>query len=195
MLRRRRMTRSFLPTPIPDDIVDRVLAAGLRAPSAGNTQGTDLVVLVGPKQTARYWDVTLPADRRDSFAFPQLLDAPVLVVPVAAPGEYARRYGEPDKHRTALSHRDRWPVPYWYVDTAFAAMLVQLAAVDAGLGVLFFGLFGHVDAVRAALGIPGDREPIGTIALGYPDPAHERPGRSASRPRRPVGDVVHRGGW
>jgi nitroreductase len=189
------MVRSFLPTPVADDVLDRVLAAGRRAPSAGNTQGTDLVVLTGPEQTARYWDATLPADRRASFAFPGLLSAPVLVVPVAARGEYLRRYAEPDKQRTELSDPGRWPVPYWYVDTAFSVMLLQLAAIDAGLGVLFFGVFGQSDALRAALGVPADRDPIGTLAMGYADVANDRPGRSASRPRRPIDDVVHRGRW
>jgi nitroreductase len=194
VLRRRRMTRSFLPTPVPDDVLDRVLAAGRRAPSAGNTQGTDLVVLTGA-DTARYWEVTLPAERQASFAFPGLLAAPVLVIPVASPGAYLRRYSEEDKAATGLGGRDAWPVPYWFVDAGFAAMLVQLAAVDEGLGVLFFGIFEHTDAVRGALGIPDDRDPIGTIAMGYADPSTERPGRSASRARREPHDVVHRGGW
>jgi nitroreductase len=188
------MTRAFHPTPVPDDVLHRVLAAAQRAPSAGNTQGTDLVVLTGD-DTARYWDVTLPPDRRSSFAFPGLLAAPVLVIPVASPDAYAKRYAEKDKAVTGLGDRAAWPVPYWYIDAAFAAMLVQLAAIDEGLGVLFFGIFDHVVAVRDALGIPRDREPIGVLALGYADRASERPGRSADRARRDLRDVVHRGGW
>ena len=90
---------------------------------------------------------------------------------------------------------DAWPVPYWYVDTAFAAMVALLAAVDEGLGALFFGQFEHEAAVQAALGIPADRRPVGTIALGYAAPADDRPSRSAARPRRPLDDVVHRGHW
>lgn len=195
VLRRRRMTRSFTSEPIADALLDRVLAAALRAPSAGNTQATDLVVLAGPEQTARYWDVTLPAERRERFAFPGLMRAPVLVVVAVSPDAYARRYAERDKSTTGLAQVDRWTVPYWYVDAGFTAMLLQLAAIDAGLGVAFFGVFEHDAAVRGALGIPDDRVLAGTLALGHPDRSDERPGRSASRPRRSLDEVVHRGSW
>ena len=70
-----------------------------------------------------------------------------------------------------------------------------LAAVDEGLGALFFGLFEHEAALQAALGIPADRRPVGTIALGYAAADADRPSRSSQRPRRPLDDVVHRGHW
>lgn len=190
------MVRAFQDTPIPGDVVRRVLRAGLRAPSAGNTQGTDLLVLDGPDETARYWDVTLPQARRERFAWPGLLRAPVLVIPVASPDAYVARYGEPDKARSGLgAGPDAWPVPYWYVDAAFLAMLIQLAAVDEGLGSLFFGVFGHEAALMEALGVPATHKPVGTIALGVPDAEAERPSASASRERRTLDQVVHRGGW
>jgi nitroreductase len=85
-------------------------------------------------------------------------------------------------------------VPYWYVDTAFAAMVMLLGAVDQGLGALFFGQFDKEDEVKRALGIPTERRPVGTIALGYAA-ASQRPSSSAARPRRPLDEVVHRGGW
>jgi hypothetical protein len=28
--------------------------------------------------------------------------------------------------------------PYWFIDTAFAELLIQLTAVDAGLGAFYF---------------------------------------------------------
>jgi nitroreductase len=196
VVRRRRMVRSFGPTPIADDVLRRVLRAGLRAPSAGNTQGTDLVVLNGPEQTARYWDVTLPADRRPTFPWPGLLQAPVLVIPLASPGAYIERYREPDKAASGLGEgADAWTVPYWFVDTAFMAMLIQLAAVDEGLGALFFGIFDHTDALMAALSVPASHRAIGTIALGHPDEATDRPSGSSARERRTLDQIVHLGGW
>jgi nitroreductase len=195
VLRRRRMVRSFLPDPVPDATLDRVLAAALRAPSAGNTQATELVVLRGPVETARYWDVTLPAARRDGFVWPGLLTAPVLIVPFTSRQAYLDRYGEPDKARTGLESAARWLVPYWYVDAGFTAMLMQLVAIDEGLGTLFFGIFDHAAALCAVLDVPPAFEPIGTLAVGYADPSGDRPGRSAVRPRRGIDEIVHRGGW
>ncbi len=194
VVRSRRMVRSFERRPVDPAVLDRVLDLARRVPAAGNTQGLDLVVLEGD-ETARYWDVTLPPAARTSFPWPGLLDAPVLVLPVADPHAYVQRYAEPDKSHSGLgAGEDAWTVPYWYVDTAFAAMVALLAAVDEGLGALFFGQFGHEEAVKHALGIPADRRPIGTIAIGHAAPS-QRPSQSARRPRRPLDDVVHRGGW
>lgn len=194
MIRRRRMVRAFEPRPVPAEVLERVLEVGLRAPSAGHTQGWELILLEGPEQTGRYWDVCLPPERRETFAWPGLLHAPVLVIPLADPHAYLQRYAEPDKARTGLGvDVERWPVPYWLVDTSFLTMSILLAAVDEGLGALFFGLFEHQAAVMGELGVPEHLRPIGTIALGYPAP-HER-SRSVQRGRRPLDEVLHRGGW
>jgi len=191
---KRRMVRAFESRPVPSDVLDRVLDLARRVPAAGNTQALDIVVLEG-EQTQRYWDATLPTERRSTFPWPRLLDAPVLLIPVSRPAAYVERYSEDDKVRTGLGEGESsWNVPYWYVDTAFSAMVAMLAAVDEGLGALFFGQFGHEGAVKHALGIPEDRCPVGTIALGYAA-TEQRPSLSSKRPRRPLGDVVHRGGW
>jgi nitroreductase len=193
VVRRRRMHRSFEPTPIAPDVLERVLDAGRRAPSAGHSQGWAYVVLEGPDQTARYWDITLPAGRRREVGA-GVLRAPVLIIPLAHPQAYLDRYSEPDKRAAGLGESaDSWPVPYWTVDTSFAAMLMLLAAVDEGLGALFFGIFSRQAELMEALGVPDEYEPIGTIALGYPGPGGAR--GSAWRGRRRLADVVHRGGW
>jgi nitroreductase len=194
------MTRAFRDEPVAGDVLGRVLDAGLRAPSAGNSQGTHLLVLDRPEATARYWAAALPDEgARERFRWQGLLRAPVLVVVLAEPDAYVARYGEDDKAATGLgAGPDAWPVPYWTVDAAFAAMLIQLAALDEGLGVLFFGLFHRAAAVFSAFGVPADFVPVGTLALGYA--AAEagtagQGGRSARRPRRPSPEVVHRGSW
>ena len=161
------MVRAFESRPVPTDVLDRILDLARHVPAAGNTQGLDLVVLEG-EQTVKYWDATLPSERRVNFPWPRLLDAPVLIIPVSWPSAYVERYSESDKQRTGLGEgEDAWTVPYWYVDTAFSAMVAMLAAVDEGLGALFFGQFEHESAVKTAFNIPEDRRPVGTIALGY----------------------------
>jgi nitroreductase len=193
-LRRRRMVRNFTDEPVAGAALDRIVAAGRHAPSAGHTQALDLLVLAGAEETRRYWDVTLPESRRASFGWPGLLRAPVLVLPYVRPAGYAERYAEPDKEATGLgAGPERWPVPYWHVDAGMSVMAMLLAVVDEGLGALFFGQFEQAPAVRDAFGVPPDREAIGTIALGHPAP--DTPGRSAARPHRPATDMVHRGTW
>ena len=146
-------------------------------------------------ETAAYWDVTLPAGpRRDRFAFPGLLRAPALVVPTVRPAASVERYAEPDKATTGLgTGLDRWAVPYWWVDGGMSVMALLLAARSRGLGAGLFGVFEHEPAVRERFGVPAEERLLGCVALGYPG-GPEQAGRSAARARRPLAEVVHRGG-
>ena len=193
-IRRRHMVRDYEDRPVDPAVVDRLLEAATHAPSAGFTQGWAFVVLEGPEQTERFWRHTLPAHERAGFRWPGLLRAPVLVLPLASEQAYLDRYAEPDKAATGLAVPGSWPVPYWQVDCAFATMLLLLAATDAGLGALFFSVGGGEDALLADLGVPADHRPIGVVTIGYPA-AGDRPSSSVARGRRPLADVVHRGGW
>lgn len=190
---RRRMVRSFDGRPVPVGVVDALVDLARRAPSAGNVQAVSFVVLEGA-ETARIWDVTLPPGRRAAFRWQRLLDAPVVIVPVVSPAAYAARYAEADKAATGLgAGSDAWPVPYWWVDGGMAVHGLLLAAVDAGLGALFYGLFDRERAVLDALGVPDEWRALGAVALGWPAP--DEPGRSAGRSRPALSEVVHRGGW
>lgn len=215
LARRRRMTRHFLADSVDDAVLERVLDAARRVPSAGNSQGFDFVVLRGADETARYWDATLPTDRRTHFRWTSLLVCPVLVTIWADPQAYIERYAEQDKEGAGLgSAAPAWSTPYWTVDASFAALALQYAAIDEGLGVLFFGMFTHAPAVAAVLGVPPTHEPIGVVALGWPDldaEATAGPAASRDRPRRRLlstagadasaretianRPVVHRGRW
>jgi nitroreductase len=189
------MTRAFRPDPIPGQVLDDLVDLASRAPSAGKTQGWHLVALSGT-ETARFWDATFPVERRSEFAFPQLFDAPVIALPLADPQAYLDRYSEPDKAGSGLdASADGWPAPYWTIDTAMAVMTLLLAAEDAGLGALFFGVFDGEDELRTGLGIPEHLKLLGAIALGYPASDDSRAGTSASRPRRQPSEIIHHGGW
>src|SRR5918995_2909089 len=189
-VRRRRMVRSLDRVPVPPAVVARLLDLARRVPSAGNSQALAFVVLEGA-DTARLWDVTLPAERRATFRWRGLLDAPVVVVPLFEPAAYPRRYAEDDKAATGLgAGTDAWPVPYWWVDGGMAVQTLLLGAVDAGLGALFYGLFEHEDTALAALGVPPGWRALGSGALGYPGEEGDAPGRSAGRPRPPLASIV-----
>jgi len=191
------MVRSFADAPIGGSVLKRVLDVARRAPSAGNAQGSELLVLTDPVARARFWNLTLPLERRGDFAWPGLLRAPALVLPLADEAAYRARYAEPDKAGSglaALGLDESWPVPYWLTDTAFGVMLLLLAAEAEDLGALFFVLGGDERAVFEAFGVPEHLRPIGVVALGHPD-GEDPPGRSASRARRPVPDLVHHDHW
>ena len=196
------MTRAYTDEPASSnayvvfralETVDHILDLARRGPSAGKTESLHFLVLEGG-DVARYWNATLAPEKRPSFPWPQLLDAPVLIVPWVEPGAYVRRYAEPDKATTGLgAAEEAWSVPYWWVDGGAAAMTVLLAVEDAGLGALLFGLFEHEDAVRAEFGVPDGFRAIGAIAIGHPAP--DRPSMSAGRRRPELPEIVHRGDW
>jgi nitroreductase len=212
-LRRRRMVRSFSGRPVPGPVLERILDGALRAPSAGNTGGFDLVVLRGPSETALLWEATTTAEwRATARRWPGLEKAPVAVVLFTHPRAYRDRYAEADKEASGLGGPDTdaddgsddssesgpdggtWPVPYWFVDGGFAALLLLLGATDAGLGGCFLGNFRGEVALGRALGVPDDRRYVGTVLIGEAG-GDDPPSASLGRGRRRAGDVVHRGRW
>ncbi|MGQ0743134.1 MAG: nitroreductase family protein [Acidimicrobiales bacterium] len=192
VLARRRMVRSFDGRPVPPAKLEWILGVMLRAPSAGNTQATEFLVLDKPAQTKAYWDVCLGAPRPQDFPWPGLLRAPALIVALTCRQAYLDRYGEPDK-ASLRGGPQAWTVPYWYVDGGFNALVGLLAAVDVGMGGALF-CTENVPGLRDRFMIPDRFEPVGTLAIGYPDD-HDRPSSSVLRPSRPAGDRLHRGRW
>ncbi len=218
VIRLRRMTRRYdNSVPVRRGLLDRLIDAGLRAPSAGFSQGWHFLVLDEPAAVARYWNVTAPAGAADNW-LTGMMTAPVLVVVYSDRSTYERRYAEPDKQTGVratvaasgesppLSVTDRgastengsyslgrrWPVPYWDIDAGMAALLIQLAAVDAGLGCCWFAVPTEcVAALAAAFGVPSTMTPVGVISLGYP--AAGGAASRSTRRRRPRAEMVSYG--
>ena len=188
------MTRNFSGAPVDPAVLDDLLALALTAPSAGNTQGRDFVVLQGPDETARYWNATTDtAWRSRSRRFEGMSRAPVVVLPFSHPDTYVHRYREADKVRPGGGDVD-WIVPYWHTDAAFAVQNLLLSAADQGLGAAFLGNFRGEDELHRVLGVPDGWRWFGAVLVGEParpDP----PSSSAARPKRLLDDAVHRGRW
>jgi nitroreductase len=191
VVRRRRMVRNFEDRPVPPKTVERILANARRGPSAGFSQGFEFLVLERREQVERFWEAVSPDRGWERAGWPGVYNAPLVIVPLSHKQMYLDRYAEPDK---PWQDRDEshWPVPFWYIDTGFAALLVLLTAVDAGLGALFFGI-SDPSAFRSAYGIPAAYEPIGAIVIGYPAPA--RRSGSLKRGHRSPTQIIHRGTW
>src|SRR5262245_42906295 len=141
VVRRRRMVRNYDPDrAVPDELVDRLLDYAIRAPSAGFSQGWGFLVLTDPAERAKFWDATTSADdaeEPDSWLI-GLQRAPVLVIALSNKQIYLDRYAAADKGWTDRDEA-RWPVPYWDIDTGFAALMMMLGAVGNGLGTSSLG--------------------------------------------------------
>ena len=187
------MTRRYDPDrPVPPALLETVLAAALRAPSAGFTQAVSLLVLTEPTDRDAFWAATAEGSSR---WLEGMRTAPVLV-PVWTDREaYLDRYAEPDKGWTDRDP-DRWSAPYWYVDAGMAVLAALLAATDVGLGACFFGVpVERAAAVRARFGVPAAQLSVGVLSLGFPALSEAPSGSSTRRSRRASEALLHRGRW
>lgn len=198
VIRRRRMVRAYqADRPVPPEVRDRLLENALHAPSAGFSQGWAFLVLEDAADRERFWAATVdpaePEDEPPDSWLEGMQRAPLLIVALSSRDAYLDRYAEPDKGWTDRDEA-HWPVPYWHIDTGFAALLMLLTAVDAGLGACFFGVpVEQTTAFREAFGVPVDYTPVGVISVGYRAP--DRPSPSLRRGRRSAAEVVHFGHW
>jgi nitroreductase len=192
VVRRRRMVRRFDPRPLPGEVLDRILHSATRGPSAGFSQGLDLLVLEGPEAVRGFWRAT--SDPRFTGPY-STADPPVIVLVLSDKQAYLDRYGAPDKAGLGMDVEEGWPVPYWDMDAAMAVMLMLLTAVDERVGAWWFGVFHGAGRLLDDLGVPAGRRLVGAVALGYPAPGERPGGSSRTRSRRPFDEVVHRGRW
>ena len=194
VIKRRRSVRRFSAERPAPELIDKCIDQARRAPTAGFSQGVDFVVLDAPGALAEFWAMT------DDPAFPMDEDEPasrppVLVLVWSDPQRYLARYSAPDKIGFGIDTEESWPVKFWDIDAAMAAMQLQLAAVNAGIDTWFFGMSYGEEAVRERFGVPADRKQVGIVALGYRFDG-EQPQSSFSRSRRrPLDEQLHRNGW
>jgi nitroreductase len=198
VIKKRKMVRAYTGEAVAPEVRERILAAANRAPSAGFSQGYALMTLEGPAELGPFWELVSSYHGDEENAGPSfdpVTKASLVVVPLSCKDIYLDRYARQDKGWTdrAESH---WPVPYWDIDTGFTALLMLLAAVDEGLGALFFGIPPDLIAdFRKLYGVPDKYTPIGAVAIGHPDSGSDKGGSGRVIKRRALDDLVHRGRW
>lgn len=162
----RRDVREFEDRPLPAEQLDRILEAGRRAPSSGNWQPWDFVVVTDREQLKELAKVWKGAGHVAGSAA-----AIALILP----------------HSDEPGDRDR--AQY---DIGQATMAMLIAAADLGIGSGHSAVADQ-DQARRVLGFPDDRFAAYLIDFGYPA---ERPLKPIRNPdRRPLTEVVHRSHW
>jgi len=185
------MVRNYTDDPVDQATIDRIVAYGSKAPSAGFTQGQSFVVVTDAATRGAIAELAGEASYVEQGFDPWISKAPVHVVVCVSETAYHRRYQESDK-TDDQGKEIEWPVPYWWVDAGASLMMLLLAAVDEGLAAGFLGVHS-IPGLRDQLHIPGSVDPIGVVTLGHP--ALDRRSGSLRRGRRPHDDVVHRERW
>lgn len=191
VIRKRRMVRNYKADPVPPAALDRIVDAGLRAPSAGNSQGFGFVVVTDPGTRTAIARLA-GEDEYVSRGFdPWISKAPAHIVITVSEQIYLERYREPDKLGPDGEEME-WPIPYWWVDAGAAMMAILLAAVNEGLAAGFLGVHSLPD-LGELLHIPGHHTSIGVVTVGHP--LGDRRSSSLDRGRRARNSVVHRERW
>ncbi|MGE0220786.1 coenzyme F420-0:L-glutamate ligase [Mycolicibacterium sp.] len=187
----RRSVRRFSDEPVPPTLIEAAVAEALTAPAPHHTRPVRFVWVQDAALRVRLldtmkerWRADLSADGRDADAVERrvsrgqiLYDAPELVLPFMVP-DGAHSY--PDAHRTAAEHT-MFTVA---AGAAVQGLLVGLAV--RGVGSCWIGstIFAP-DLVRSVLSLPGDWEPVGAVAIGYP-----LDGPTGPRDAVPPGDLL-----
>ncbi len=167
VINRRRSIRKFKNMDIGKENVDILLNAAQAAPSAGNAQGRDFII-VTDKTIKRE---LVMAARNQHF----IASAPVIIVAVANIKRSSSRYG------------DRGEL-YAVQDATASVMNIMLAATSTGLGTCWIGAFNE-GMVIDILNIPMGERPIAMIPIGYPDEDPVMPQRMS------IDQIAHREKW
>jgi nitroreductase len=193
ILAHRRMHRAFLPGPLAEEQIERIVSVIRHAPSGGFSQGSSIVVVTDDAKRAEiagaFGDEHYSTGGRNFIA-----DAPLHLVISANEALYHARYNEADKLAATGGVEVTWPVPYWFVDAGALMMLVLEAAIDEGLASAFVGHPEQKRIFGELLGLPREVVPIGLALVGRPGDAPP-PGSRLRERRRTLPDLVHREAW
>jgi nitroreductase len=156
----RRSVRSFVDRDVPDEVLWQIIEAGTWAPSAGNMQAWEFVVLKDPEARRKAVDTTDAGITTRAGVTTQewMLAAPVIVVVCYDLKRMTARYGQ--KGRELLTK----------LDCMGCVENMLLAATHFGLGSCVAVGFDPA-ALKQALPIPKEITPFLLVALGYP--AHQ----------------------
>lgn len=191
VLRKRRMVRNYTDEPVDTEVIERIVAAGQRAPSAGNSQGV-VYVVVTEEATRKAIGEIAGEENYVAGGFDRFISgAPVQVIICTSENVYHERYNEPDK-KPEGEDEINWPIPYWHTDAGASMMAILLAATDEGLGSAFIGV-AEPKQLQDLLGIPDDYLPIGLAMIGHAAP--DKKSGSLKRGRRSLETVLHRERW
>jgi len=162
-IERRCSVRRFSSAEVSASTVHKILEAAIRAPSAGNRQPWQFIVV----RRAEVKQALAQAAYGQDF----VVEAPVVIVVCADPERSAMRYGARGRELYCLQ------------DTAAATEHILLAATALGLGCCWVGAFDEKAAARALM-LPGHLRAVAIVPIGQPAEPMER------TPRRPLSEVT-----
>ncbi|MFC7335047.1 5,6-dimethylbenzimidazole synthase [Rhodocista pekingensis] len=198
IFKRRDVRGQFLPDPIPDEVLGRILKAAHHAPSVGFMQPWDFIVVRDPDVKLKVRDAfqTANAEAADMFegdrqeTYRRLKLEGIVEAPVGICVTCDReRTGPVVVGRTHQREMDLY-------SAVCAVQNLWLAARAENVGVGWVSILRHAD-LREALGIPASIQTIAYLCVGYVSHFFQNPELEAAGwlPRTPLRDVVWFDRW
>jgi len=160
----RRSIRAFKSQAVPPEIVEKLIDAARWAPSAGNIQPWEFIIVRKQEIKKRLAKAALD----QTF----IEEAPVVIVVCA------------NENRSLMGYGIRGKTLYCIQDTAAAIQNILLVAYSIGLATCWIGAFREEEA-REVFKIAQGVRPVAIIPVGYSD---ETP---SPRSKRPLKQIVH----
>ncbi len=165
----RRSIRKFKKIDIKEETLNILLNAAQMAPSAGNIQGRDYIIVTNSSIKRQLAEA--------SFDQSFIMSAPIIIVFLA------------NIERSSTTYRGRGEL-YAIQDATASVMTLMLAAHDLGLGTCWIGAFNE-DYVKNILKIPIPLKvrPVAIIPIGYSDEVPIIPERMS------LDKLLHKESW
>lgn len=152
----RRSIRKFEKTPVDEKLIGLILFSATQAPSSGNVQDWNFIVVMDEEKKKRLARAALDQDF--------IVDAPINIVVCTDLEKISLRYGERGKKLYSIQN------------TAAAVQNILLAAHALGLGSVWVGAFDE-EEVKTVLELPDNLRPVAILPIGYPAERPKAPDR------------------
>jgi len=160
----RRSIRAFKSQNVSAEIIEKLIDAARWAPSAGNIQPWEFIIVRKSEIKKRLAEAALS----ETF----IEEAPVVIIVGA------------NENRSFEGYGMRGKTLYCIQDTAAAIQNIHLAAYSLGLGTCWIGAFRE-EGTREILNIPHGVRPVAIVPVGYPA---ESPSPTS---RKLISQIVH----
>ena len=145
IIKKRRSIRVYQREKVDEELLIKLLQAGMAAPSASNSRPWEFVVVT---------DEALLAELRSKLQYGKM-KAPAAIIVLG---------------NLQIAEKES-SVRFWVQDCAAATQNILIAAAGMGLGTVWIGAYPKEDvmsAIREILDIPENVQPLSLIYVGYP---------------------------
>ena len=164
----RRSVRKYKNDSISKSDITEVLNAAIQAPSAGNVQDWEFLIIQKTEVKKQLQGAALGQEF--------VSEAPIIIVVCSDLDRIKNAYGERGKNLYSIQ------------DTAAAIQNLMLAACDKGIGTCWVGAFSE-ENVKKILDLPANIRPVAMITMGYPNDI------SNKSKRKNLDSVIHWDKW